>query len=69
MDDPFAPKVAESVQLRFGAFVDASSGEQHEVVYLTVVAAGDAESPATYVLSKEQAAGLGHAILDRPAAG
>ena len=69
MDDPFAPKVAESVQLRFGAFVDASSGEQHEVVFLTLVAAGDGESPVTFVLSTDQATGLGRAILGGPAPG
>lgn len=64
MDDPFEPKVAESVQVRFGSFVDAATGQQSDVVFLTIVARDELDGSATYVFSSGQARGIGQSLLE-----
>lgn len=64
MDDPFVPQVAHSVELKFGAFVDQGTGQQRDVVFLTMAAGGERDSPLTFVLSRDQAVGIARAILD-----
>jgi len=63
MDDPFAPQIAVSVDIKFGAFVGHDS-EGTDVAFVTIVTASDDHPPLTYVLSKDQAQGVGRSLAE-----